>query len=105
LFELKRYKTEAGRVPFAEWLHELDGRTAGRIEAYVDRMKAGNFGNSRSIGGGVLELKIDYGPGYRIYYLRDGLTVVVLLSGGDKSSQQTDIQLAHAYAEDYRRLQ
>lgn len=103
MFELKRYRTAAGRVPFSEWLNDLDGITAGRIEAYKDRMKAGNFGGSRPVGRGVLELKINFGPGYRIYYLRDGLKVVVLLCGGDKSSQQTDVQLAHEHAEDYWR--
>lgn len=66
-------------------------------------MKTGNFGNSRSIGGSILELKVDFGAGYRVYYLRDGQAIVVLLCGGDKGSQQADIQWARDYAVDYWR--
>lgn len=70
--------------------------------AYVDRMKGGNFGNSEPVGQGVSELKIDFGPGYRAYYIRQGNVVVVLLCGGDKASQQADIRKALGYAADYR---
>jgi len=66
-------------------------------------MKNGNFGRSRSVGDGVLELKINFGPGYRVYYLREGSVVVILLYGGDKGSQQADILKAVEYAADYRR--
>jgi len=101
--ELRRYRAADGHVPYSEWLGDLDDATAGRVSAYVDRMKSGNFGHSQSVGRGVSELKIDFGPGYRVYYLRDGHTVVVLLCGGHKGSQKTDIRLAHEYAEDYWR--
>lgn len=70
--------------------------------AYVDRMKGGNFGNSKPVGSGVSELKIDFGPGFRVYYLRDEDIVVVLLSGGDKASQEADIRKAWGYAAAYR---
>lgn len=80
--ELRRYRTTDGHVPYSEWLCDLSDATAGRVSAYVDRMKAGNFGRSRSVGSGVSELKMDFGPGYRVYYLRDGDVVVVLLCGG-----------------------
>ncbi len=65
-YELRRYREPAGRIPYSEWLRALDNTTAARVGAYVDRMKTGNFGNSRSVGRGVAELKIDAGPGYRV---------------------------------------
>lgn len=102
LHELWRYQTAAGRRPYSDWLLDLDFAAAARIEAHVDRMKMGNFGNSRSVGHGVFELKIDAGPGFRVYYLRDDGKVVVLLCGGDKGSQSSDILKAHTYAGDYR---
>ena len=102
-FELQRYRTAAGRVPFSEWLGALDVSTAARVSSYVDRMKAGNFGGSKPVGQGVSELKIDFGPGYRVYYILDGGTVVILLCGGDKGSQRTDIRRAQGFAADYRR--
>lgn len=103
MIELRRYRTFDGRIPFSEWLEKLDGGTAARVSAYKDRIRLGHFGNSRSVGEGVWELKIDYGPGYRIYYIRDGGTVVILLCGGDKGSQQEDIRQAHRFAVDYWR--
>lgn len=81
----------------------LDDPTAGRVSAYVDRMKSGNLGHSRSVGAGVSELKINFGPGYRVYYVRDGQTIIVLLCGGHKGSQKADIRLAREYAADYWR--
>jgi putative addiction module killer protein len=101
--DIRRYRTIDGRIPFSDWLGKLDAATAARVSAYKDRMHAGQWGNSRFVGDGVWELKIDFGPGYRIYYLRDGRTVVILLCGGDKGSQQADIRQAHGFAEDYRR--
>jgi putative addiction module killer protein len=103
LIELRRFRTAAGTVPIAEWLDNMDPATSGRVQAYIDRMKSGNFGNSRSVGEGVSELKIHFGSGYRVYYLRDGLSIVVLLCGGDKGSQQADIRQAKENARDYWR--
>ena len=102
-FEIRRYRTPNNKVPISDWIHELDNVEAARIMAHIDRIKTGNFGNSRSVGGGVSELKINFGPGYRVYYLRDGGAVVILLCGGDKGSQATDILRAQRYAEDYWR--
>ena len=101
-FELRRYRDVYGRIPLSEWLSELSSIVAGRVLAYIDRMKSGNFGHSRPVGEGVWELKINFGPGYRVYYLHDGRLTVVLLCGGDKASQQEDIRLAREYASDYR---
>ncbi len=100
--ELWRYRAADGRVPYSDWLAGMDDKTAARVSAYVDRMKAGNFGDSKPVGDGVSELKIDFGPGYRIYFVRDGRTVIVLLCAGDKGSQKADIRKARAFAADYR---
>lgn len=103
-FELRLYRNPFGRSPFTEWIGGLDHPTATRVKLYVDRMKARNFGASRLLAEGVWELKIDIGPGFRAYYLREGHTVVLLLCGGDKSSQNTDILRARRYAADHRRV-
>lgn len=101
-FELRRYRDSGGHCPFSEWISDLDDLTAARVMAYVDRMKGGNFGNSKPVGSGVSELKIDFGPGFRVYYIREGDIVVVLLCGGDKASQRADIRKALEYAAAYR---
>ena len=88
---------------FDRWLRRLkDRRAVVRVLVRVDRLAAGNAGDAKPVGHGVSELRIDYGPGYRVYYLREGERLILLLTGGDKSSQQTDIQLAHQIAEDWR---
>jgi putative addiction module killer protein len=78
-----------------------DGRTVGIVRARLNRVRLGNFGGCKSVGRGVEELRIDYGPGYRIYYGRQGPLVVVLLCGGDKSTQARDILTAQKYWKDY----
>lgn len=84
---------------FDRWLRRLKDR---RAVVRVDRLGAGNAGDAKPVGHGVSELRIDYGPGYRVYCLREGERLILLLTGGDKSSQQTDIQLAHQIAADWR---
>lgn len=84
---------------FATWLAALRDREANaRILARLDRVRLGNFGDTRSVGGGVSELRVDHGPGYRLYYARRGLTVVLLLVGGDKGTQAADIARAQSMA-------
>ena len=84
---------------FRTWLHRLrDDKAATRIVARIRRLEQGNPGDSKSVGARLLELRIDYGPGYRVYYVRHGTTVVVLLCGGDKRTQQRDIKRAQALA-------
>lgn len=91
MIEVKR----TGR--FQRWLDRLkDRRARGVILERINRVAAGNFGHTRALGGGLSELKIDFGPGYRLYYTRRGDRLVWLLCGGDKSSQSADIALAHA---------
>ncbi len=84
---------------FAAWLADLrDEKAKARIAERLHRFGAGNPGDTKSVGGSVMELRIDYGPGYRVYYVRRGAVVVVLLCGGDKANQQRDIRRAKAIA-------
>lgn len=80
---------------YVEWLDGLrDIRARARIQVRIERLAAGNAGDVRPVGEGVSELRIDYGPGYRVYFTRRGRDVVILLAGGDKSSQAVDIRMA-----------
>lgn len=80
---------------FAKWLSGLrDHRARGRIEARIDRLRQGNPGDVKPVGSGVSEMRVDYGPGYRVYFVQQGSTLIVLLAGGDKSTQAQDIQAA-----------
>ena len=89
---------------FDRWLSELkDRRAVARVLVRINRLAAGNPGDVKPVGHGVSELRIAYGPGYRIYYLHDGDRVVLLLTGGDKSSQDADIRQAHQIAAEWRR--
>ena len=92
-FEIREY-TEAGRSPFAEWFNGLDAVTAARVDRYVRRLEAGNFSAAKSLRDGVFELRLDFGPGYRVYYGRDGRTLIILLGGGSKRRQDADIAAA-----------
>jgi putative addiction module killer protein len=84
---------------FANWFEDLgDRRAKVRIQARIDRMELGNFGDVAAVGEGVSELRIHYGPGYRVYFVQRGTIVFVLLSGGDKSSQNVDIKNAKEIA-------
>jgi len=86
---------------FARWLDELsDLRARARIQARIERLAAGNPGNVKPVGEGVSELRIDSGPGYRVYFKRRGRTLIVLLAGGDKSTQARDIKKAQRLARD-----
>ena len=103
MIELRQYQTTDGKVPFAEWLEGLrDSMARGRIIARLDRLVVGLRGDWRAVGGGVSELRIDHGPGYRVYYAQHGSKLIILLCGGDKSSQAKDIEQAHAYWKDYK---
>lgn len=86
---------------FARWLDDLrDLRARARIQARIERLSLGNPGNVKPVGEGVSELRIDYGPGYRVYFKRRGRTLIILLAGGDKSSQAKDIKVALRLARD-----
>lgn len=100
---LQEYITHAGKNPFAEWLHAIrDKTTRARIRTRLSRLRLGNFGDTHSVGGGVQELRLDFGPGYRIYYGLADETVVLLLGGGDKRSQRHDIQEARQHWQEFQ---
>ena len=97
-YNLQYYLEDDGTAPFTEWLSNLRDRDAhARISARLNRVKLGNFGIIKALGDGVSEIKIDYGPGYRLYYAMNGKTIVLPLIGGDKSTQKQDIKLAKTY--------
>ena len=94
----------AGRDVVGEWLATLrDRRAKAKVLARIARLEAGNFGDCKSVGAGVWELRVDWGPGYRIYYARLGTRVVLLLCGGDKRKQSADIRRAMEHLEDHER--
>lgn len=101
--ELKEYLTEAGVSPFGAWFEELDPQTAARVTVALARMEGGNLANAKGVGAGVMECRIDVGPGYRIYFGRDGDALIVLLAGGTKRRQQKDIAAAQACWAEYKR--
>jgi putative addiction module killer protein len=90
LFEIREYVAD-GRSPFGEWFENLDSVTAARVDRYVRRLESGNFGAAKVVGEGVSEQRLDFGPGYRVYFGRDGKTLIILLGGGSKRRQDTDI--------------
>lgn len=102
--EVLIYQTQEGRAPYEEWLNSLsDRKGAAKVRVRIDRVRLGNLGDCRSVGEGVHELRIDYGAGYRIYFAQEGKTIVILLCGGDKRTQNRDIKSAQEYWVDYRR--
>jgi putative addiction module killer protein len=103
-FTISYYLTESGGKPFKEWLDGLKDIVARqKIRIRLDRVRLGNLGKNRSVGEGVYELKIDYGPGYRVYYGLEKKALILLLLGGDKSSQKKDITQAKIFWEEYVR--
>jgi putative addiction module killer protein len=103
MLEIRYYMAVDGRQPFAEWFADLEPVTRAKIARAVARMEQGNLSNVKPVGGGVLEYRIDFGPGYRVYFGRDGETLVILLTGGSKKRQQRDIEAASACWQDYKR--
>jgi len=101
---INEYTDEHGESPYADWLDKLrDARAKAKIIMQVDRMELGLFGDSQPIGDGLSELRIHYGPGYRVYYGKEGQQIYLLLCGGDKSTQSSDIQQAKVYWQDHKR--
>ena len=95
--QIKLLETDEGKVPFEQWYDSLkDKVTKVRIRRRLDRVELGNFGDTESVGEGIYELRLHFGTGYRVYFARVGNTVIVLIGGGDKSSQNTDIAQAKA---------
>jgi putative addiction module killer protein len=102
VLHVREYIDTAGRSPFTKWLRALNVQAAAKVTTALERIVKGNLSNVKTVGGGVLEYKVDFGPGYRIYLGRDGDRFVILLAGGVKKRQQEDIRRAKANWEDYR---
>ncbi len=102
MLELLEYLDARGGNPFVAWFDELDATAAAKVTTALTRLALGNLSNVKGVGEGVLEYKIDFGPGYRVYFGRDGERLVILLAGGTKKRQNKDIQQARARWADYK---
>lgn len=103
MVQVAEYVDAQGRRPFGRWFIRLDGQAAIKVTAALDRMGRGILSNVKGVGAGVSEFRIDSGPGYRVYFGRDGDSLIVLLGGGTKRRQQADIETARRLWRDYRR--
>jgi putative addiction module killer protein len=101
--QIEEYLDADGRSPFGAWFEALEATAAARVTVALARAAQGNLSNAKGVGGGVSELRLDFGPGYRIYFGRDGATLIVLLAGGTKKRQQRDIEAAQERWIDYKR--
>jgi putative addiction module killer protein len=102
MIEVREYLDKRERSPFGVWFNQLDKTVAAKVAVSITRLALGNFSNVKGAGGGVFEYKLDYGPGFRIYFGKDGETVVTLLGGGSKKRQSKDIQDAMVRWKDYK---
>ena len=101
--EIQYYRSQKGRQPFIEWFKSIrDRNTRNRVERRLKRLEDGNFGDCQSVGRGVFELRLHFGPGYRIYFGQISNRLILLLCGGDKTSQQRDIESAKSYLIEYK---
>ncbi len=93
-FEIREY-VEDGRSPYDDWFDNLDAFTAARVNTHIRRLAAGNFGAVKNLRQGVFEVRMNFGPGYRVYFGREGHTVIILLGGGSKRRQDADVLDRH----------
>jgi putative addiction module killer protein len=100
---VREYLDRSGRSAYAEWFDSLNAEAAAKVATAVTRISLGNFSSVEGVGAGVFEYKLDFGPGYRIYFGKDGETLIILLGGGTKKRQQRDINAALASWQDYKR--
>ena len=103
MFELRGYVNESGKKRFAKWFEGLNAIAAAKVTIALTRIERGNLSNTKGVGRGVLEYRIDFGPGYRIYFGKDGECLVILIGGGTKKRQDNDIVAAQACWADYKR--
>jgi putative addiction module killer protein len=101
--EIRQYIDRLGRNPFERWFERLGDDTQARVATYLDRLERGNLSVAKGIGAGLCELRLDFGPGYRIYFGKDGKRFVILLGGGAKKRQQADIDTACALWQEYKK--
>ena len=97
------YLDRSGSSPFADWFAALEATAAARVTTATRRLELGNFSNVKGVGGGVFEYRVDFGPGYRVYFGKDGESIVILLGGGTKKRQDRDIASAHERWADYKK--
>jgi putative addiction module killer protein len=102
MIEVVQYETTEGTCPFSDWFKDLEPRAAAKVRTAIARIETGNFGDVKPVGEGVSERRIDFGPGYRVYFGQDGQRLVILLIGGTKKRQQQDIEQAKTYWRDYK---
>jgi len=102
VLDLQAYVDLTGRSPFQAWFADLDSTAAAKVTVGLARLEQGNLSNAKSVGTGVMEYRVDFGPGYRVYFGRDGDVVVILLGGGTKKRQQRDIESARERWIDYK---
>ena len=102
MLEIRYYMAAGGQQPFGEWFADLEPVARAKVTRAIARMEQGNLSNVKPVGEGVLEYRIDFGPGYRVYFGRDGEALVILLTGGTKKRQQRDIEAAHISWQDYK---
>jgi putative addiction module killer protein len=103
MIDVLLYEREDGHSPFADWFADLDRQAAAKLTIAVERLRLGNFSNVKGVGAGVQEFRIDWGPGYRLYFGRDGDELVILLVGGTKRRQDRDVERAQELWAEYKR--
>ena len=103
MIEIREYIDAQGRSPYARWFDRLNAQAAAKVVAALIRMEQGNLSSVKGVGGGVLECRIDFGPGYRVYFGKDGDALIILLGGGTKKRQQQDIETARGLWQEYKR--
>ncbi len=102
MVEIREYLGRSDRSPFGEWFESLDSIAAAKVTVALVRLEQGNFSSIKGVGSGVYECRIDFGPGYRVYFGKDGEALVILLGGGTKKRQNADIQNAMEHWKNYK---
>ncbi len=103
MIDVREYQDTDGRSPFAQWFTGLNAQAAAKVTIAITRIGQGHTANLKGVGGGVVEYKLDVGPGYRVYFGKDGDRLVILLGGGSKTRQKRDIEAALDHWQDYKR--
>ena len=103
MIDVREYLDSSGHSPYAAWFEGLDAQAAAKVATAITRISLGNFSNVKGVGAGVFEYRLNFGPGYRIYFGQDGEKLVILLAGGTKKRQRRDLSAAIANWQDYKR--